>query len=168
MNTKNVKKLLNCSDLTARKYIRLFCDTYNIDYTIQKGFNTEKVLQKIKNEYDKYGIDALNFKNVMKLLNCSDLTAIKYIRLFCKEYNIDCPIQTNQTFNKDEVLQQIKNEYDKNGIDALNSKNVKKLLNCSDLTALKYIRKFCKEYNIDCPIKTKTHQKFNKDEEKGW
>ena len=110
----------------------------------------ETKLNLIAKEYNKNGIDALNTKNVMKLLNCSDITALRYIRKFCKEYNIDCPIKTktNQTFNKDEVLQQIKNEYDKYGVEFLTTKNVKKLLNCSGLTARKYSRLFCKAYNI--------------------
>ena len=141
-----------------------FNDNYN-EYATENDFIFNKVLLSdeetklnlIAKEYNKNGIDALNFKNVMKLLNCSDMTARKYIRKFCKEYNIDCHIKTktHQKFNKDEVLQQIKNEYDKNGIDALNSKNVMKLLNCCNFAAIKYIRLFCDTYNIDCPIQTR-------------
>lgn len=137
-----------------------FNDNYN-EYATENDFIFNKVLLSdeetklnlIAKEYNKNGIDALNYKNIKKLLNCSDIPARKYIRLFCKEYNIVCPIKS---YNQDEVLQQIKNEYDKYGVEFLTTKNIKKLLNCGDdNTAIKYIRLFCEEYNIVCPIKTR-------------
>lgn len=152
LNYKNISNVLKCDITTALKYIRLFCDTYNIDCPIQ-SYNKDEVLQKIKNEYDKYGVEFLTAKNVMKLLNCCNEAALKYTRLFCEEYNIGFLLRLNN--NSTIVLQKIKNEYDKYGVEFLTYKNVAKLLNCDNKTAIKYIRKFCDTYNIDCPIQTR-------------
>lgn len=147
-------KMFNCVPETIISRLRIFANKENLPLNIREGHRRKKNLP-IEQIYKKYqsGISAVVLGREYK---CSNNTIIRKLREYCEENNLELNIINLEL---DLPVEEMYNLY----ASGTSSTILAEKYNCSEVTIVNRIKKYCKQNKIEmppAPVKKKGNKKI--------